>query len=169
MDLSNRESAAYWYRQATDEPDPDLRKEALKAYRKFLKMAEREEHIRLRQQKPGYGVRTMFGWIVAVSLFVLVVILWLGKSYSVAVVCSVFALAIVVCLVAAAVTLRVFGHLSERSMLVMIQDALKAVGLAKSNKSALELAPAASEELSSVHRQLAAGASEPESPEDGSN
>jgi hypothetical protein len=125
MDLSNRETADYWYRRAEEVTDPDLHREAVATFKKFRKLALAEERQRLRLQKPGYGVRSMFGWIVTVAVIVLSVILVLSKVFSVVVVCSVFALALVLCVVAAAVTLRVYGHVSEDSMLAMIQTGLK--------------------------------------------
>jgi hypothetical protein len=124
MDLSNRESAEYWHKRAEEVADPELRKEALATFRKYRRMAEREERARLRRQKPGYGVRSMLGWIILLSLFVLSVILCLSKIFTVTVVCTVFAVAIGLCVIAAAVTLRVYGHISEDSMLAMIQKGL---------------------------------------------
>ena len=88
-------------------------------------MALREERARLRFQKPGYGVRSMFGWVLFLALIVLVMILWLSKALPLAMVCAVFALVIGLFIVAAAVTLRVYGHISAGSMLAMIQLGLK--------------------------------------------
>ncbi len=126
MDLSNREEARLWHKRAEEVTDPDLRKEALAACRKYRKLAEREEKLRLKRQRPGYGVRSMIGWIILLALCVLTVILWLSKVFSVVVVCSVFASVLALCLIAAAVTLRVYGHVSEDGMLAMIQHGLQA-------------------------------------------
>jgi hypothetical protein len=125
MDLSNRESAAYWYKVAAEEPDPDLRNQALATHRKFLKMAQREEQRRLWRQDPGHGMRSMLGWVVLVTLIVLVVILCLSKAFPMAAVCTVFTLVLGVLIVASAVSMRVYGHISPETMLTMIKLGLK--------------------------------------------
>ena len=138
MDLSNREAAAYWYKVAAEEPDPDLRKQALATHRQFRNLALREERMRLRLQKPGYGVRSMFGWIVFVALIILISILALSKVFSVVTVCVVFGLAIGLSLIAAAVTLRVYGHISEDAMLAMIQKGLMIISTSGGGKPVIE-------------------------------
>jgi hypothetical protein len=124
MDLTNRESVEYWHRRAEEVTDPELRKEALATLRKYRKMAEREERIKLRRQNPGYGVRVTFAWIILVALVVLAVLLIFSKTYSATMVCTEFAIVLVLCLFAAAVTLRVYGHISEKTMAELIRDAL---------------------------------------------
>jgi len=159
MDLSNREAAEYWHKRAEEVSDPDLRKEALTTHREFRKMALREERVRLRFQKPGYGVRSMFGWIVFVALIVLVTILGLSKVFSVGMVCAVFALSIGLSIIAAAVTLRVHGHISEDGMLAMIQKGLKALSASGASASVIGTTAAVSEgESSPPQRHLPSGA-----------
>jgi Flp pilus assembly protein TadB len=158
MDLSNRESAEYWHQRAEAVTDPELRREALATFREFRKMAEREERARLRRQKPGYGVRSMLGWIILLSLIVLAAILWLSKIFSVTVVCTVFGVAIGLCIVAAAVTLRVYGHISEDSMLAMIQKGL--AGHSTPGTSKTIEASVGADGTSSAKRQLSSDVSE---------
>lgn len=158
MDLTNRESVEYWHRRAEEVTDPELRKEALATLRKYRKMAEREERARLRRQKPGFGVRSMLGWIVLLSLFVLVVILYLSKIFTVTVVCVVFGVAIGLCIVAAAVTLRVYGHISEDAMLAMIQKGLNQRPTPGTSK--IIEASAGADGKSSTNRQLPSDVSE---------
>jgi K+-sensing histidine kinase KdpD len=138
MDLSNREEAAKWYKVAAEEPDPDLRKEALATHRQFRKLALREERMRLRLQKPGYGVRSMIGWIVFVALIILISILALSKIFSIVEVCMVFGLAIGLSLIAAAVTLKVYGHISEDAMLAIIQKGLIKISASGVGKPVIE-------------------------------
>ncbi len=125
MDLSNREEAAHWYRVAAEEPDPDLRKQALATHRKYLKMAESEERRRLWLQDPGHGMRSMLGWVVFITLIVLVVILCLSKAFPIAAVCTVFTLVLGILFVASAVSMRVYGHISPETMLEMFKLGLK--------------------------------------------
>jgi hypothetical protein len=158
MDLSNRESAEYWHKRAEEVADPELRKEAIATFRKYRRMAEREERTRLRREKPGYGVRSMLGWIILLSLFVLIVILSLSKIFTVAMVCTVFGVAIGLCIVAAAVTLRVYGHISEDSMLAMIQKGLAQRSTPGTSK--IIEASAAADGKSSTKRQLPSDVSE---------
>jgi hypothetical protein len=139
MDLSNRESAAYWYKVAAEEPDPDLRKQALATHRKFLKMAQREEQRRLWRQDPGHGMRSMLGWVVLVTLIVLVVILYLSKAFPMAAVCTVFTLVLGVLIVASAVSMRVYGHISPETMLAMIKLGLKTRPELEDGTSAVEI------------------------------
>jgi hypothetical protein len=154
MDLSNREEAAYWHKRAEEVADPDLRKEALATHRQFRKLALREERERLRFQKPGYGVRSMFGWIVFVALIILVTILGLGKVFSVVMVCGVFGLAISVAIFAAAVTLRVYGHISPDNMLAMIQNGLKGILPPEAGKVVIETITADGRGTSPPQRHL---------------
>jgi hypothetical protein len=139
MDLSNRESAAYWYKVAGEEPDLDLRKQALATHRKYLKMAESEERMRLRLLNPGYGVRSMFGWVVFVALIALAVLLLLSKAFPVFVVCTVFALVFILFIAAAAVTLKVYGHISPETMLEMFKLGLKSLPALGVGRSPVDL------------------------------
>jgi hypothetical protein len=139
MDLSNREAAAYWYKVAGEEPDPDLRKQALATHRKYLKMAESEERMRLRLLNPGYGVRSMFGWVVFVALVALAVLLLLSKAFSMFVVCTVFTLVFILFIAATAVTLKVYGHISPETMLEMFKLGLKSFPALGVGRSAIDL------------------------------
>jgi hypothetical protein len=127
MDLSNREAAAHWYKVAAEEPDPDLRKQALATHRKYVKMAQREERMRLWLQDPGHGMRSMFGWVVFVTLIVLVVILCLSKAFSIIAVCTVFTLVFGLLIAASAVSMKVYGHISAETMLALFKLGLKAL------------------------------------------
>jgi heme/copper-type cytochrome/quinol oxidase subunit 4 len=138
MDLTNRESAEYWHQRAEEVTDPELRKEALATFRKFRKMAEREEKTRLRRLNPGYGVRSTFGWIMLVALGVLAVLLMLSKTYSATLVCSEFAFVLALCLVAAAITLRVYGHISEKTMTELIREALALQPASRADKTIID-------------------------------
>jgi TRAP-type uncharacterized transport system fused permease subunit len=139
MDLSNRESAAYWYRVAAAETDPDLRKQALATHRKFLKMAQREERRRLWLQDPGHGMRSMLGWVVLITLIVLVVILCLSKAFPLTAVYTVFTFVLGVLIVAAAVSMRVYGHISQKTMLEMIRLGLKTRPSLENHTSEVEI------------------------------
>jgi hypothetical protein len=139
MDLSNREAAAYWYKVAGEEPDPDLRKQALATHRKYLKMAEKEERMRLRLLNPGYGVRSMFGWVVFVALIALAVLLSLSRAFPMFVVCTVFTLIFVLFIAAAAVTLKVYGHISPETMLEMFKLGLKSLPALGAGRSTVDL------------------------------
>jgi len=143
MDLSNREEAAHWYRVAAEEPDPDLRKQALATHRKYLKLAQREERMRLWLQDPGRGMRSMLVLVVAVTLIVLVVILSLSKAFPIAVVCTVFTLVLGVLIVAAAISMRVYGHISPETMLEMIKLGLNPRRAPEEGKSAAEISAGA--------------------------
>jgi hypothetical protein len=145
MDLSNREAAERWYKVAADEPDPDLRKQALSTHRKFLKMAQREESRRLWLQDPGHGMRSMFGWVVTVTLIVLVVILSLSKAFPIALVCTVFTLVLGLLIAASAVSMRVYGHISPDTMLAMLKLGLKVLPEKGANISVVEAKAAISE------------------------
>lgn len=143
MDLSNREAAAYWYKMAAEEPDPDLRKQALATHRKFLKMAQREERRRLWLQDRGHGMRSMLGWVVMVALIVLVVILSLSKAFPIAVVGTVFTLVLGVLIVASAISMRVYGHVSPETMLEMFKLGLKAVPASGASRSVVDIGDSA--------------------------
>lgn len=157
MDLSNRQSAEYWHKRAEEVTDPDLRKEALDACRDFRKMAKREERQRMRQQKPGYGVRSMIGYIVFVFLIVLAVVLGLAKVFSAGAVIGAFAVAVGVYITAAAISLRVHGHISEDGMLAMIQKGLRAA-LPERGSSAPAIEANTEGESSSSQHHLPPGA-----------
>jgi len=139
MDLSNRESAAYWYKVAAEEPDPDLRKQALATHRKFLKMTQREEQRRLWLQDPGRGMRSMLVGVVVMTLIVLVVILCLSKAFPIAAVCTVFTLVLGVLIVASAVSMRVYGHISPETMLAMIKLGLRSHPALEGGTPAVEI------------------------------
>jgi hypothetical protein len=138
MDLSNRESAEHWYKVAAEEPDPDLRKQALATHRKYLKMAQSEERRRLWLQDPGHGMRSMFGWVVFITLIVRVVILCLSKAFPIAAVCTVFTLVFGLLIAASAVSLRVYGHISPETMLAMFKLGLKTLPALADGTSAVE-------------------------------
>ncbi len=127
MDLSNREAAAQWFRVAAEEPDPDLRRQALATHRKYVRMAQREERARLWLQDPGHGMRSMLGWVVFVTLIVLVVILYLSKAFPITAICIVFTLVLVLLIAASAVSMRVYGHISAETMLEMFKLGLKSL------------------------------------------
>ena len=138
MDLSNRQEAEYWHKRAEEVADLDLRKEALSTHRKFLKLALREERMRLRLQNPGYGVLSMFVLVVFVALIVLIVILFLSKAYSVVVICTVFSLVFGLFIFAAAITLRVYGHINAETMLAMFKLGLKVLPASEEGKPVIE-------------------------------
>jgi hypothetical protein len=127
MDLSNRGEADRWYEQAKEVTDPDLRREALKTFRHFRKLAIKEECQRLRTQKPGYGVRSMLLWIVGLALLAVAVILNLSTSFPWYAVCGVFAFAMCLIIVAAAVSLRLYGYVGEDTMMSMILKSLNLI------------------------------------------
>jgi hypothetical protein len=153
MDLSNREAAEHWYKVAADEPDPDLRKHALATHRKFLKMAQREESRRLWLQDPGHGMRSMLGWVVSITLIVLVAILCLSKAFPIALVCTVFTLVLGLLIGASAVSMRVYGHISQETMITMFKLGLNAIPGKSANISVVE-AKAAISNGELLHPQL---------------
>jgi hypothetical protein len=102
----------------------------------------------------------MFGWIVFIALIILVTILGLSKVFSVATVCAVFGLAIGLSLIAAAVTLKVHGHISEDTMLAMMQNGLKKISRLEPDKPVIEGTTAAGgREESRPQRRLPSDAS----------
>jgi hypothetical protein len=80
----------------------------------------------------------MIGWVVFVALIILATILGLSKVFSVVTVCAVFGLAIGLSLIAAAVTLKVYGHISEDAMLAMIQNGLNRISKSELDKPVIE-------------------------------
>jgi hypothetical protein len=145
MDLSNREAAEHWYEVAAEEPDPDLRRHALATHRKFVRMAQHEERMRLWLQDPGHGMRSMLGWVVFVTLIVLVVILCLSKAFSITAICTVFALVLGLLIAASAVSMRVYGHINAETMLEMFKIGLKSLPAFGASRSPVDLKAAVSD------------------------
>ena len=67
------------------------------------------------------------------------VILCLSKAFPIAAVCTVFTLVLVVLIVASAVGMRVYGHISPETMLEMLKLGLKCLPALVSSRSAIDL------------------------------
>jgi hypothetical protein len=123
-------------------------------------MAQLEESRRLWLQDPGHGMRSMLGWVVSISLVVFVVILCLSKAFPIALVCTVFTLVLVLLISASAVCMRVYGHISQETMVAMFKLGLNAIPGKSADISVVE-AKAALSDGGPLHPQLPEAADAP--------
>ena len=127
MDLSNKDEAKYWFGQARLVKDKELRKVALDACKHYQKLSVNQEKMEVKRSKPGYGFRPLLGFFCLLALLVLWALLAFAKAFSISSLLAAGGVLIGLMIVGSAFTSHANGHLSDDSLIRLIQLGIQKV------------------------------------------
>lgn len=127
MDLSNKEESKFWFRQARDVEDKELRKIAMRACDHYHRLALNQEKIALKRMKPGYGFRPHLGFFCVAALLALWCLLAFADAFSIKALLAAGGVLIALMIVGSSFAAHSTGRLSDDSLIKLVRLGIQRV------------------------------------------